>query len=252
LRLVDIIPDPDALLALEPDELGLRLLPVLATWRQQGAQLQPNQFIPSIVGSANNPDYPAQYPSNRRAEIEQALREAWAWLEGQALLVHDPGWMGPHEIRKLSRRAKRLAAEPDARRVLSFRRIPKESLHPKFREDVWELFHRGKYDTAVFEAMKAVEVAVREAAGYTDADYGVDMIARAFHEDRGPLRDPNMQPAERSARRSLFVGAFGSYKNPHSHRNVALDDPDEAAELVALACHLLRIVDSRAATGRTT
>ncbi len=250
MKLVDLIPDADALLALEPDELGLRLLPVLATWRQPGAQLQPSQFIPSIVGSANNPDYRGQYPSNRRAEIEQALREAWAWLEGQALLVYDPGWMGPHEIRKLSRRAQRLGADPDARRVLSFRRIPKESLHPNIREDVWELFHRGKYDTAVFEAMKAVEVAVREAAGYTDADHGVDMLARAFHEEKGPLRDPNMQPAERSARRSLFIGAFGSYKNPHSHRNIALDDPDETAELISLACHLLRIVDSRAAAGR--
>ena len=93
MKLVDLIPDADALLALEPDELGLRLLPVLATWRQPGAQLQPSQFIPSIVGSANNPDYRGQYPSNRRAEIEQALREAWAWLEGQALLFTIPaGW----------------------------------------------------------------------------------------------------------------------------------------------------------------
>ena len=92
--------------------------------------------------------------------------------------------------------------------------------------------------------MKAVEVAVREAAGYTDADHGVDMLARAFHEEKGPLRDPNMQPAERSARRSLFIGAT------HSHRNIALDDPDETAELISLACHLLRIVNSRAAAGR--
>jgi uncharacterized protein (TIGR02391 family) len=248
LKLVDIIPEVDALLALEPDELGLRMLPVLASFRHPGMTLQPNQLFPTIAGSEH---YAGQYPANRRSDVTLALTEAWAWLEGQGLLIRDPGYMGAHEIRKLSRRANRLAAEPDARRALSFRRIPKESLHPRIREDVWELFHRAKYDTAVFEAMKAVEVAVRAAAGYTDADYGADMIARAFHEDKGPLRDPNMQPAERSARRSLFVGAFGSYKNPHSHRNVALDDPDEAAEIVALACHLLRIVDSRAAAGCT-
>jgi uncharacterized protein (TIGR02391 family) len=251
MKLVDLIPDPDALLALEPDELGLRLLPVLAAWRNQGTQLQPSNFIPSIVGHPQYPQSPSQYPVNRRPEIEQALREAWAWLEGQALLVFDPGWMGPHEIRKLSRRAQRLVAEPDVRRAFTFRRIPKESLHPKIREDVWELFHRGKYDSAVLDAMKAVEVAVREAAGYGVSDYGLDMIVRAFHEEKGPLRDPNMPTAERMARRALFAGAYGSYRNPHSHREIGLDDPDETAEIIMLACHLLRIVDTRKAAGVT-
>ncbi|MCP3460825.1 TIGR02391 family protein [Bradyrhizobium sp. CCGUVB23] len=53
-------------------------------------------------------------------------------------------------------------------------------------------------------------------------------------------------PGVSRARAHLFSGAIDSYKNPHSHRNVALDDPEEVAEIVMLANHLLRIIDARA------
>jgi uncharacterized protein (TIGR02391 family) len=139
-----------------------------------------------------------------------------------------------------------------ARRAFTGHRLAKEALHPNIREDVWALYQREKYDTAVFEAMKAVEVAVRDAASLQPTDIGAPLMRKAFDVTSGKLTDITAVTAEREALSNLFAGAIGAYKNPHSHRNVALDDPDEAAEIILLANHLLRIVDSRKASASKT
>src|SRR5262249_4201186 len=182
----DLLPDADAVLALEPDELGLRILQVLTHWPKHFNNIELGAFTKSALG---DPEYPHSYhyPAPQRGALEQAIREAWFWLEGAALLIPAPGFSGVNTMRILSRLAEKLAREPDPRRALTVRRLTKDALHPKIREDVWALYHRGKFDTAVFEAMKAVEVAVREAAGLTRADLGVALMRKAFDVENGAV-----------------------------------------------------------------
>ncbi|MDW3118981.1 MAG: TIGR02391 family protein [Roseovarius pacificus] len=186
------------------------------------------------------------YPREKWDDIGAALSEAFAWLEGQGLIVPPPdnssasgGW------RILSRRAQKFQSEEDFRQFEMARRLNRDLLHPSIAEEVWLSFIRGRFASAVFEAFRAVEIAVRDVAGFREEEHGVPMIRRAFHKDSGPLRDPNQQEAEREALMHFFAGAVGSYKNPHSHRNVEIEEADEAIELVMLASHLLRIVDAR-------
>ena len=73
-------------------------------------------------------------------------------------------------------------------------------------------------------------------------------MSKAFDEVDGNLTDPCQHPDEKQARKLLFLGAIGAYKNPSSHREVEFD-PEEAAEIIIIASHLLRIVDS--CEGRT-
>lgn len=71
---------------------------------------------------------------------------------------------------------------------------------------------------------------------------GVPLMGKAFNEETGNLADQDQHKDEKIARRSLFTGAIGAYKNPSSHRDVEIT-AEEATEVIIFASHLLRIVD---------
>ena len=102
MNFADVVPDGDVLVALEPEELGQRILQVLATRNPHISPIRLGLFLDgALTGYSSHP---------RRDQIGQAIREAWAWLEGQGLLLQDPRYM-PGDMRVLSRKARRLAKE---------------------------------------------------------------------------------------------------------------------------------------------
>lgn len=240
--LTSLIPDVEVFVALAPEELAEVVLR-LSSERIGNNGLTHLQSIAADIHGT--PGVSVGYPQNRRRAAELALAEAWNWLMVQGLLIPEPGTNGNNGWMLLSRRARAILVEDSFKTYTRSITFPKTLLHPSIAEEVWLDMVRGDLETSVFKSFRAVEVAVRDAGHFAATDIGTALMRKAFDKTTGPLTDMQQPESEREALAHLFAGAIGSYKNPHSHRTISINDATEAQEMVVLASHLLRIVDSR-------
>ncbi|MDG9711418.1 TIGR02391 family protein [Streptomyces sp. DH10] len=150
------------------------------------------------------------------AALVNRLSDAWCWLEAQALLTREPSQS--EAFRRISRDGRDLAKDPQGITRFEARERLSGPLHPDLEGTVRTNFDLGDYETACFAAMKAVEVAVRDASELDNSLVGVKLMREAFrpHENGktgGALADAEAEGGEQAATANLFAGAAYPGKN---------------------------------------
>jgi uncharacterized protein (TIGR02391 family) len=201
----DVLPDPLVLLGLAPEELAGALMAYLNS-------LPSNERRTISRYNFSLRDTVWDYPEEHQDPIRRALMEAWVWLEHEGFLAPKPGSQGEWVF--ITRRGSQMISAQNVEAYRKASLLPRQLLHGSIAGSAWGAFVRGAYDTAVFEAFKQVEVAVRAAGGFPDDKIGVPLMRLAFATNTGPLSDKDAITAEQEALSNLFAGAIGSYKNP--------------------------------------
>jgi uncharacterized protein (TIGR02391 family) len=101
-------------------------------------------------------------------------------------------------------------------------------------------------EDAVFNAGKTVEDEIRRLIGADESHFGLDLISYAMSGPNRRLSFGKTQ-GEHDGAHMLFRGVIGWFKNPRSHRYLDSDTRTATFEALALASHLMRMLDESTA-----
>jgi uncharacterized protein (TIGR02391 family) len=244
-ELHDKFPNADDLLALKPDALAPILLRMAANMRQAGGMFVPSSILAATFGSGMTSERGHIYPHHKSQQVDRLVGETWELLRREGMIHPAPDINGQHGWMVFSSTGEAALERTDGfEQIRALRSFPKSFLHPRIADKAYAALQRGDYVSAVRDAFTDVEIYVRDAASLTLNDIGTDLMRTAFNEKTGKLADQSLPKSERESFAHLFAGSIGAYKNPHSHRAVAMNDLREAQRQVLLATHLLYIVDA--------
>ncbi|MCC6362204.1 MAG: hypothetical protein IT165_01695 [Bryobacterales bacterium] len=214
--LSSLVPNAADLLGLEVEELAGVLLMHLNSYEgvsgntvYQHGGISHHNFFNSLTptNARDTPEY-----GDKQLQVNLALKEAWAWLQSAGLLVEKASSTGGWFF--ISRRAKQLRSLDDFAAYRKAALLPKTQLHALIASKVYPAFLRGEYDTAVFQAFREVEVAVRDAGKFGPNDYGTDLMRAAFRP-RGQKQPANRaRPAHGCAVTDRGTGGNGPISSP--------------------------------------
>ena len=116
-------------------------------------------------------------------------------------------------------------------------------LHPDIHAKCWRSYVDADYDTAILNATKTIEVAVRKKTKLPNHMVGADLMAQAFRGDK-PLLLYSEVKAEQEGMMSLLRGLIQVYKNPQSHRFVGVQNKSECLGILLMCSNLLHVIDN--------
>jgi hypothetical protein len=234
------MPSYAALLEMSPLDIGELLLPhILARTQSSPSGFVPKDMARVIAERDFLQEFRDQHVSRPPHGITDLLMEGFAALQRAGFLIDTQ----QSEFVKLSRAGTRAAETGNSRVTAIGSEEAARLLHPTIANEALRELERGStegYDSAIFKAFRAVEIALRNS--YSATRSGIDAVNDAFNPGK-PLVDPTLDAGEQRAIRDLFAGAYGAFRNGPAHRDIGEDDPAQTMRLLLFASSLLILLE---------